>query len=116
MRTLVWFRRDLRVADNSALFHAAGDATNGVIGLYVLTPQQWLEHHDADCKVSFWLENLRALSAELDKLRIPLVVQKCATFDLAVAKVVALAKKHKCDSLYLNREYEVNELLSLIHI
>lgn len=109
MRSLVWFRRDLRVADNSALHHACQDSTNGVVGLYVITPDQWSEHDDADCKVCFWLENLRSLSAELAKLRIPLLVQKAPTFAGSVGKVLSIAKKQDCNSVFLNREYEVNE-------
>ena len=42
--TIVWFRADLRVADNPALFEASrGDKP--VIGLYILddeTPGEWL--------------------------------------------------------------------------
>ncbi len=63
MRSIVWFRRDLRITDNSALSYATRESTQGVLGLYVLTPQQWKAHDDADCKVSFWLSNLRLLCA-----------------------------------------------------
>ena len=71
MRSLVWFRRDLRVQDNSALFHAAKEASDGTVGVFLMTPGQWKEHDDADLKIWFWLENLRILSAELEKLNIP---------------------------------------------
>ena len=80
MRSLVWFRRDLRITDNAALFHAAKETTEGVIGLYVITPEQWQEHDDAPCKVKFWLDNLAALSNELAKLRIPLRIESCESF------------------------------------
>ena len=109
MKSLVWFRRDLRVADNSALYHACHESRDGVVAVYVITPAQWAEHDDASCKVSFWLENLRTLSAKLAKLRIPLLVQNVSTFAESVDKVLAAAKKHGCESVFLNREYEVNE-------
>ena len=110
MKSLVWFRRDLRVADNKALFHAAREATEGVIGIYVITPQQWLQHDDAACKVKFWLDNLRELSLALEKLQIPLRIKTCDSFAEVPETIGKFAKKHRCSTLYLNREYEVNEL------
>ena len=108
MPSLVWFRRDLRVHDNTALHHAAKESEE-VIGLFVITPSQWKEHDDADAKVSFWIENLRSLSSELGKLNIPLLIQTCDSFDETPDIVVSIAKKHKCTKLFFNREYEVNE-------
>lgn len=110
MNNLVWFRRDLRVNDNSALFHAAKRAKAGVVGVYFITPLQWKQHADADCKVNFWLENLRLLSESLAKLNIPLIVKTCDKFDDIPKKLLSLAKKHKCDQLFFNCEYEVNEV------
>ncbi len=110
MRSLVWFRRDLRVADNTALFRAAKESEEGVIGLFVISPRQWKEHDDADCKVKFWLDNLAALSAELSKLRIPLRIETTDSFSEIPDTIVEFARKHKCSAVYLNREYEVNEL------
>ena len=108
MPSLVWFRRDLRVQDNSALHHAAKQSDQ-VIGLYVITPQQWKQHDDADAKVSFWLKNLECLSEELAKLNIPLLVKVCDSFSDSPGVVVATARKHDCSQLFFNYEYEVNE-------
>ena len=111
MRTLVWFRRDLRVEDNAALFHAAQESgKDGVIGLFVIPPQQWQEHDEAVCKVKFWLDNLVELSAELAKLRIPLRIETTDCFSGIPETIVKFAKRHKCSAVYVNREYEVNEL------
>ena len=109
MPSIIWFRRDLRVADNTALFHAAKQSNSGVIGLYFITPGQWQQHDEADCKVKFWLGNLATLSAELNKLRIPLRIEICDKFDEIPENVVKFARKYKCDSIFANREYEVNE-------
>lgn len=109
MRSLVWFRRDLRVSDNRALFQASLDSKDGVIGLYIVTPGQWKKHDDAACKVKFWLDNLDVLSAELAKLRIPLLIETCDSFADVPEKIVSIANQNKCLSLYLNREYEVYE-------
>ena len=110
MKNLVWFRRDLRVQDNRALSEAARTATDGVIAVYAVTPQQWKQHDDAPCKVQFWLANVQSLSQSLAKLNIPLLILKNDTFAELPKKIVALATKHECDGLFLNREYEVNEI------
>lgn len=106
----MWFRRDLRISDNAALSHAAGQrATEGVVALFVVTPKQWKQHDEADAKVSFWLENLRALADDLARLRIPLLVRTCDDFGGVPQIVVSVAREHQCTRLFFNREYEVNE-------
>ena len=110
MKNLVWFRRDLRVQDNRALFEAARTAKDGLIAVYALTPQQWKQHDDAACKVRFWLANVGSLSKSLAKLNIPLLIIKGDTFADLPKKIVALATKQQCGSLFFNREYEVNEV------
>jgi len=114
MRSLVWFRRDLRIKDNSALQHASASANRdpdgGVIGLFIISPRQWAQHHDANVKVAFWIENLECLSKSLQELNIPLLIQVCDTFDQVPEVIAKICKKHNCDSLFFNREYEVNEL------
>ena len=114
MRSLVWFRRDLRIRDNSALHHAAAsadqDSTGGVIGLFVITPQQWKQHDDADVKVAFWIENLKCLSESLRERNIPLIIKTCDTYDQVPNEIAKVCRKHNCGSLFFNREYEVNEV------
>lgn len=109
MKSVVWFRRDLRVADNNALYHASRNTSGGLIGLYVVTPRQWKEHDDANCKICFWLGCLSELSQNLAKLNIPLRIETCNDFAESIDVVLKFARKQKCDSIYLNREYEVNE-------
>ena len=109
MKSVVWFRRDLRVADNRALYHACKHSPDGVIGLYIVTPAQWREHDDANCKIRFWMDSLKDLSLQLSKLNIPLCIKTCKDFAKSVDVVVKFALKNDCESVYLNREYEVNE-------
>ena len=113
MRSLVWFRRDLRTIDNPALHHATQIATQGskggTVALFVMTPQQWLSHDDAPVKISFWLRNLKTLSESLAKLNIPLIVKTCNTFDEVPAVVAKVAQANQCEHLCFNRAYEINE-------
>ena len=113
MRTLVWFRRDLRIRDNSALHHASMSArqgSGGVVGLYIITPRQWQQHDDADVKVAFWIENLKCLSQSLHERNIPLIVRVCPAYTQVPGVIAKVCKDYNCGSLFFNREYEFNEL------
>ena len=108
MASLVWFRRDLRVHDNTALSRAA-KSSDHVIGLFVIAPGQWKQHDDADAKIYFWLQNLKCLSEALSKLNIPLLIRVRDSFDDTPELVAKVAQEHQCDKLFFNREYEVYE-------
>ncbi len=45
---IVWFRRDLRTLDNTALSQALA-VDEPVVALYIATPQQWQSHHNINC-------------------------------------------------------------------
>ncbi len=109
MRVLVWFRRDLRFQDNTALSHAARDCDDGLVALYLVTPGAWKEHDDASAKVGFWLENLRRLASRLAELQIPLRIETCETYQQVPQIVASVATDCHCQAVYFNREYEVNE-------
>ncbi|MFG0331319.1 MAG: deoxyribodipyrimidine photo-lyase [Phycisphaerales bacterium] len=109
MRPLVWFRADLRVEDNTALYHATRRATRGVVGVFIIARKQWKDHDWADIKVEFLRRNLLELDDRLNTLNIPLVILEEDWFKTAPESLMDLARKHECDALYFNREYEVNE-------
>ncbi|MEL7499959.1 MAG: deoxyribodipyrimidine photo-lyase [Planctomycetota bacterium] len=108
-RSLVWFRRDLRVCDNSALAHAC-QLEHDIVGLFVITAQQWQEHDDSDHKISFTLGCLRELSDQLSELNIPLVIEFCDRFEDVPDLLTQWCRQHQISSVFVNREYEVNEL------
>ncbi|MGE3108445.1 MAG: deoxyribodipyrimidine photo-lyase [Phycisphaerales bacterium] len=109
MRSLVWFRSDLRVEDNTALYRAASVSTRGVIGLFLISPAQWTAHDWAACRVDLLRRTLGEVSASLGALNIPLLIAAADRFDDAPAAVMRVMKKHACDALHYNIEYEVNE-------
>ncbi len=78
---LIWLRTDLRLHDNTAL--AAASQRGPIAAVYLITPQQWLAHDDAPCKVDFWLRNLQDLSKTLGARNIPLLIRTAATWDKA---------------------------------
>jgi deoxyribodipyrimidine photo-lyase len=100
---IVWFRKDLRVADNPAL-SAALDRGGPVIGLYVLDEgrplspggaQRWFLHHA-----------LEALSGRLAALGVPLVFRRGDAGD-AVADV---ARAAGAGAVFWNRRYAAPEI------
>jgi deoxyribodipyrimidine photo-lyase len=109
MRALVWFRRDLRVNDNPALFEACKHADEGVVGLFAITPQQWKDHDESDGKIQFWIQNLSILSESLQGLRIPLLIVTRDSYDGVAGEIISIAQAKQCSDLFFNREYEVNE-------
>lgn len=109
MRHLVWFRNDLRVADNTALFEACRDPQAGVIAVFLATPAQWQAHDMAPARERFIGRNLAALSNALDTLGIPLLLREVATFHDVPATLAALCAEHGIHTVFANREYAVNE-------
>ena len=102
MRSLVWFRADLRTRDNPALHHACAESGGGVIGAFIICPQQWREHDWADVRVEFILRTLRELSGKLGKLNIPLLIRTAPRFKDVPATLLDLARAHQCDALCFN--------------
>lgn len=106
-RQVVWFRSDLRVHDNPALYHAC-DA-GSVIAVYILFPQQWEKQEDSPNKLSFWMSNLDELKTQLQTLNIPLLVYQHKYFDEASGALLKLTKQLKCDGIWFNDEHGVYE-------
>ncbi|WP_285374102.1 deoxyribodipyrimidine photo-lyase [Pseudomonas sp. lyk4-TYG-107] len=104
---LIWLRSDLRLHDNTAL--AAAAARGPTFAVYLLSPQQWLEHDDAACKVDFWLRNLRELSSRLGELNIPLLLRTANHWDQAPAVLLELCVQLKIQAVHVNEEYGIHE-------
>lgn len=109
MRTLVWFRSDLRVGDQAALWHARQRASRGVVGVFAICPRQWREHDWGPMKAGFVLRTLRALRTDLERLKIPLRLVTVPMFADVPRALLRLAEETGCDELHLGNEYEVNE-------
>lgn len=109
MPKLVWFRRDLRVTDNTALHHACEAASDGVIALFIITSATWKQHALGNVQLSFLLDNLKALSTALDALHIPLLILDAKHFEAIPRLLKKLVLQHEIDAVYFNREYEWDE-------
>jgi deoxyribodipyrimidine photo-lyase len=106
---LVWLRRDLRVADNTALKTAilSGEP---VAAIFMATPKQWTCHHLAPIQADFIFRRLEELKKELKHVNIDLLYHEVATFTDSVEFVVDLAKRNGFNEILVNKEYELNEV------
>jgi len=99
---LVWFRRDLRLADNPALAAAVRHADH-VVAVYVHAPEEdgaWRPGAASD----WWLHrSLVRLDADLQRRGISLTVRRGASSAQALAE---LARETGATHLYWNRLYE----------
>ena len=107
MRQLIWFRTDLRVHDNTAL-NAAMQA-GPTIALFLLSPQQWLAHDDAPCKVDFWLRNLQELRTRLAELNVPLLMRRAEHWRDAPRVVAEVCREQRITCVQVNDEYGIHE-------
>lgn len=109
---MVWFRADLRVADNAALsaaFREAASHSEAVIAVFNIAPAQWLAHDDAPVKVYFRLRSLTELKAQLQLLNVPLKIIHTTDWSDLDQPLINLASQLGCRSIHANAEYEWNE-------
>src|SRR5689334_16416090 len=104
---VIWLRSDLRLHDNTALSAAA--ARGPSVAVYLLSPQQWLAHDDAPCKVDFCLRNLGELRRALDALNVPLLIRQAPRWDEAPKVLLELCQQLKIDAVLVNEEYGIHE-------
>ena len=106
-RSLVWFRNDLRVADNPAL--AAARARGDVVALFVAAPKQWASHGVGANRRAFVLRTLEALSHSLAALHVPLLIRTAGHFRDHPPLVVRVARSVGADAVFCNDEYPLDE-------
>ena len=100
-RSLVWFRQDLRIADNPALI-AAAERKAAVIAVYVLDDEA-PGHWKLGGASRWWLHHsLTSLGAALKQLGIPLVLRRGS----AQTIIPKLAEEIGADAICWNRCYE----------
>lgn len=107
-KRIIWFRNDLRVYDNPALFRAAEDQ-QGVLAVYFICEEMLTNHVVAPVRVDFIRRHLLQLRSDLLELNIPLlVVHVKKTVEIA-PHLQTLIKQHHIQELFLNAEYPLDE-------
>ncbi|OCA62908.1 deoxyribodipyrimidine photo-lyase [Aeromonas piscicola] len=105
---LVWFRNDLRLADNPALRHACAE-TGEVAALFVISPTQWRQHKMAPIRQRFMLAQVDTLGRELAALGIQLHLLRVETFAELPAALATLTRELGVTHLYANQAIELDE-------
>jgi len=114
MKTLVWFRNDLRVNDHPALHDSC--ARGPVEAVFLLATEQWRKHDVGANRLAFLLDTLHCLGTELAALNIPFHVIEAPTFREAPAALIALAGRVGASALACNEEYPLNERVRDSHV
>lgn len=108
-----WFKRDLRIRDNTGLSKAAQLAKEkgvGVIGVWLMSPQDWEAHLVSPPKCDFELRSVQLLKQELEELGIPLYIETISARKNVKNRLVELAREWNVRSVFCNLEYEPDEL------
>ena len=108
MTQLVWFRNDLRTADNPALT-AACKTESEVQACFIVSPGQWQEHDWSPARVQFVIAHANALAKELAKLGIPMTFLTADRFSDSIEQLAKLCREQKITRVHFNEEYGVNE-------
>jgi len=100
MTQLVWLRRDLRLADNPALYHAA--KAGPVVAVYVLDNDA-PKHHAYGGASRWWLHHsLASLAQSLEARGSKLILRRGE----AVAELTKLAAETGASTIHANNHYE----------
>jgi deoxyribodipyrimidine photo-lyase len=98
---LLWFRRDLRVSDNTAL-HQACSRKVPILPVFIFDPGILSEKKDVMRRTAFLLPALESLSANLAALGAPLILRK----GNPVQVLRALVKETGAKTLFFNKDIE----------
>ena len=108
MKSLVWFRNDLRMDDNPAL-RAACSQSKEVHGVYIYSKNQLELHNEANSKIEFIIENLKSLEQSLNKINIPLTVVSSDGFNEDPKKILNLLNERSITDIYWNNQFGIDE-------
>jgi deoxyribodipyrimidine photo-lyase len=96
-----WFRRDLRLNDNTAL-HAAGEAAGGaIIPLFIIDDRLFRGRFASPARSSFLLASLRVLAAMLAERGSRLIIRRGEPLPI----LLDLARHSGAAAAYWNRDY-----------
>lgn len=106
-QTLVWFRNDLRTADNPALYQAM---TKGhAHACFVICDPQWRAHDVGANRLSFLRSSLCVLADALSNLGVPLTLLRAADVAEIPDQLVKHALACNANTIAFNREYPHDE-------
>ena len=109
MKSLVWFRNDLRLDDNPAL-REAFISSEEIHAVYIYSPEQLRLHNEANCKIDFVINNLHQLNKSLNNFNVPLTIIRSSGFDDNANKLGEIIKQRSITHVYWNKMFGIDEL------
>ncbi|CAL4321121.1 Deoxyribodipyrimidine photo-lyase [Buchnera aphidicola (Periphyllus testudinaceus)] len=109
MTNLVWLRNDLRIDDNSAIYHACKNKKKKIIILFISTPDQWKNHLMSSIQANFIYKRILYLKKKINSLNIKFLYVELKNFNESIYYIFFICKKYKIKSIFYNFQYEFNE-------
>lgn len=104
--TICWLRRDLRLEDNTALFHAL-QRQEKVLLLFIFDTEILSKLEDkSDRRVAFIQETLVSMNQSVQKYN----ASVCAMHDSPLAAFEKLNEKYHIQAIYSNHDYEASAI------
>lgn len=99
--SIFWFRRDLRLDDNIALYHAL-KSEHIVIPLFIFDTDILSSLPENDARVGFIHENLQKINKELNTFESSLLIKKGTTIEVWKS----LFQEFTISNIFFNKDYE----------
>ncbi len=102
MLNIHWFRRDLRLHDNAALYHALKSGKK-VLPIFIFDKNILNDlQNKADARLTFLHDTLTALKTELEEIGCSLLIK----YGMPETVFAALVKEFDIQTVYTNHDYE----------
>ena len=108
MKTLVWFRSDLRLEDNPALKNAFIESDE-IHAVFIYSKVQLKRHNESNIKIDFLIRNLNSLEQSLASLNIPLILLNSKGFEDNGVLLNQYAIENSINTVYWNNQFGEDE-------
>lgn len=114
IENLFWFRNDLRLEDNPALFKACQNGQVRIV--YIISIKQWKTHNVSDANIGLRLDLVKEIAIKCGKLGIKLDILECDWFKEIPELLRTYCQSHKINQLWFNKETPVDENIRDAHV
>ena len=108
MKSLVWFRKDLRIDDNPALYNAC-KKSKSVHCVYLYSKEQNKMHNEANVKIDFIIKSLKSLSEKLSQYKIGITIICSDNFESDPAILKNYMTENNFEKLFFNKCFGQDE-------
>ena len=108
MKSIIWFRNDLRLDDNPSLREACKNSSE-LHAIFLYSYDQLEKHNEANVKIDFLIKNLQCLNVSLQKLNIPLTIINSEGFEQDPDIILKLAKERNVEKVFINKQFGSDE-------